>query len=125
MGLEAVKVEVEQHERLLPLLFDMEHPAEEPAVEQPRQAVGVGEIFQLVLAAHILRDEHDPRQNTLLPRQRNDIQHQIRAFIPAAILVPKHIVLVVQAAAYGFRDSSWLNLTSSPSAKTMYRSFIY
>ena len=102
--LKAVEIEVIQHERQLFRLTDVQDPAEIALVEQAGQAVRVCHVFQLDLLTDILHNLHDHGDRAVrMPLDRDDGQHHIGVFRPAAILdfeivirFPEHAAQVVR-----------------------------
>ena len=102
--LKTVEIEVIQHERQLFRLTDVQDPAEIALVEQAGQAVRVCYVFQLDLLPDILHNLHDHGDRAVrMPLDREDGQHHIGVFRPAAILdfeivirFPEHAAQIVR-----------------------------
>ena len=93
-GLEAVQIQVEEHEGKLFLLLLLQNGAKMPPVEQARQTVCVGHVLQRHPFSNVLNDHHDLRQHALCVPFHGDHLHDLIDILDLVTVLKLQAVLL-------------------------------
>ena len=101
--LKAVEIQIKQGKRLPAPFQRTDHCVEIPLVQQAGEGIGVGQLLQQMLPAHILCDYHHAGEPSFLPAAGHHRHHQESALVAGSVLELEGVLRRFELSAEVFR----------------------